>query len=170
MRIRDVTPDDAARLLAFRKALFAETEFLLYGPDDYALTVAEIAAQIERMSRDAASRSLIAENESGFVGFLSIFGSGVPRVRHAALLALGVLRAWWGQGVAADLMNEALRWAPTAGISRLELSVMATNSRAMAFYERLGFKIEGTRRRAYIIDGKPVDDHIMWYIFDAHPR
>lgn len=64
-------------------------------------------------------------------------------------------------------MNEALRWAPSVGLSRLELFVMTTNTRAIALYERLGFKFEGVRRRAYIINGVGVDDHLMAYVFEV---
>ena len=167
MRIRDVMTQDAEPLVAFRQRLFGETDFLLYGPGEYLMTAEEVSSQIERASQIPTNRNLIAEDDEGFVGFLSIIGSSVPRLRHSAHLALGVLRSAWGRGVATDLMNEALRWAPTVGLSRLELSVMTTNARAIALYERLGFKFEGLRRRAYIINGKAVDDHLMGYVFEA---
>jgi len=91
-------------------------------------------------------------------------------VRHSAHIALGVLRERWGSGVGTELMKEALRWAPTVGLSRLELFVMTTNTRAITLYERLGFKFEGLRRRAYIIDGVAHDDHLMGYVFDSGTR
>jgi RimJ/RimL family protein N-acetyltransferase len=167
VRIRDVVPQDAERLVAFRQALFGETDHLLYGPGEYLLTPEQVSSQIERASQVLTNRSLIAESDEAFVGFLSIIGSPIPRLRHSAHLALGVLRSAWGRGAATDLMNEALRWAPTVGLSRLELFVMTTNTRAIALYERLGFKFEGLRRRAYIINGVAVDDHLMGYVFEA---
>lgn len=167
MVIRDIVPQDADRLVPFRRQLFAETDFLLYGPDEYSFTAEEVVSQIQRAAQIPTNRSLIAENDGSFVGFLSVVGSSVPRLRHSGLLALGVLRGWWGRGVATELMTEALRWAPTVGITRLELSVMQTNGRAMALYERLGFRHEGSRRRAYMVNGRPVDDHIMSYLFEG---
>lgn len=109
---------------------------------------------------------MIAEDEGGFVGFLSVAGSPVPRLRHSALLALGVQRKSWRRGVVTALMNEVLRWAPTAGPSRLEFFVMTTSARAIALYEHLGFKFEGLRRHACIINGVPIDDHLMGYVFE----
>ena len=88
-------------------------------------------------------------------------GSAVPRLRHAATIALGIRRSHWGCGVGAALLQETVRWAPSAGISRLELFVAAGNTRAIALYQRLGFKQEGSRKRAYIIRGRPVDDLLM---------
>jgi RimJ/RimL family protein N-acetyltransferase len=167
VRIRNVITQDAERFVVFRQRLFGETNFLLYGPGEYLLTAEDVSSQIERASQVPTHRNLIAEDDEGFVGFLSIIGSSVPRVRHSAHLALGVLRSAWGRGVATDLLNEALRWAPTVGLSRLELSVMTTNTRAIALYEHLGFKFEGLRRHAYIINGKSVDDHLMGYVFEA---
>jgi RimJ/RimL family protein N-acetyltransferase len=118
------------------------------------------------MSQISTCRSLIAEVDDRFVGMLGVVGSPVPRVRHAATLVLGVLRSAWGKGVATAMMTEAVRWAPTVGLSRLELFVMTTNTRAMALYERLGFKVEGRRRPAYVINGVDVDDYLMSCIFD----
>ena len=43
--------------------------------------------------------------------------------------------------------------------------VLIRDQRAMALYERLGFKHEGRRGRAYMVDGKPVDDCVMAYLF-----
>lgn len=167
VRIRDVVPEDAERLVALRQALFRETDFMLYGPGEYSRTPAEVASHIQQSSRRATNRLLVAEGDGTFAGFLSVEGSLVPRLRHCGHLALGVLRSWWGRGVATGLITEALRWAPTAGISRLELSVMTTNERAIALYERLGFRFEGLRRRAYMVNGAAVDDRIMGYVFDA---
>src|ERR1700687_4963964 len=42
VRIRDLLPNDAEKLVAFRQALFGETDFLLYGPGEYSMTVEEV--------------------------------------------------------------------------------------------------------------------------------
>jgi RimJ/RimL family protein N-acetyltransferase len=44
---------------------------------------------------------------------------------------------------------------------------MTTNTRAIALYERLGFRFEGQRHRTYMINGVAIDDHLMGYVFDA---
>jgi RimJ/RimL family protein N-acetyltransferase len=167
VRIRDIAKQDAERLVPFRCELFGQTEFMLYGPGEYLQTPAEVAAQIERAAQIPTCRNLIAEVEDKFVGMLGVAGSPIPRIRHAATLVVGVLRGSWGHGVATALMTEAIRWAPTVGLSRLELFVMTSNVRAIALYERLGFQVEDRRRRAYIVNGVEVDDYLMSYIFEA---
>ena len=165
--IRDASPQDAAALIALRKSIFGETSFMLYAADEYSTSPDELATQLERIRASGFSRSLLAESEESLVGFLGITGSPIPRLRHSGQLFLGVLRSHWGRGVGRALLSEAIRWAPTAGLSRLELVVMNENTRAIALYERLGFRAEGSRRRAYMINGVAVDDQLMAYLHEA---
>lgn len=47
------------------------------------------------------------------------------------------------------------------GLNRIELEVYAFNSHARRVYEKVGFKLEGTKREALIWQGEKVDAHIM---------
>jgi RimJ/RimL family protein N-acetyltransferase len=43
---------------------------------------------------------------------------------------------------------------------KISLEVVATNSSAIALYDRIGFVKEGTRRKEYFVDGKCIDTHV----------
>lgn len=159
--IRDAGPADAAALVALRQAIFAETDFMLYGTGEYSASPEEVAEQLRRIAAAGHSRSLVADGSSRLIGFLGVSGFAIPRLRHSATVFLGVLRQFWGRGVGSALLAEALAWAPTAGLSRLELFVMKQNTRAIQLYEHAGFRVEGSRRRAYIVNGVAVDDFLM---------
>jgi putative acetyltransferase len=74
---------------------------------------------------------------------------------------MSVKHDWRRKGVGRALMTEALAWAPTAGITRVELYVYARNAAAIALYEQLGFVVEG-RRRNFIREGDAyLDDLVM---------
>ena len=165
--IRDAVSEDATALVALRKTIFGETDFMLYAPDEYTVTEVEASEQLERVTRSGHSRAIVASSDSGLVGFLNVMGSQVPRLRHSAVLAVGVRRSHWGQGIGSRLLMEALRWAPTARLSRLELYVALDNTRAISLYEKAGFRVEGQRKRAYVINGNSVDDQLMAYVFEA---
>lgn len=47
------------------------------------------------------------------------------------------------------------------GLNRIELEVYAFNPRARRVYEKVGFRLEGTRRQALLWDGDAVDAHVM---------
>jgi len=90
------------------------------------------------------------------------------RTRHVAFLGVGVARAWWGRGVASELMRLLLDWADNwVGLLRIELGVFPDNARAIALYERFGFQHEGRQRALALRDGAYVDSLIMARL---HPR
>jgi RimJ/RimL family protein N-acetyltransferase len=165
--IRDARPDDAGAYVTLQRALFGETNFMLFAPGEYRVSPEEVSAQFEKIANSGTGRRILALDQADLVGFLGVSGSPIPRIRHSALLVIGVLRSHWRRGVGRTLLTEAIRWAPTVGLSRLELFVMKSNSRAIALYEQMGFRVEGCRRRAYIIDGVPIDDQLMAYVFEA---
>jgi RimJ/RimL family protein N-acetyltransferase len=96
-----------------------------------------------RRSRDVAV--LVAENDSGILGRLSIVRDLHPACAHVADLGLMVARAHRREGVGMALLAAAEEWARGAGIRKLELSVFPHNEPARALYERCGFCQEGHR-------------------------
>lgn len=72
-----------------------------------------------------------------------------------------------GGDVATGLLNAARTWSREAGLARVELTVHPTNQRAIAAYQRAGFQIEGTRRRALLVGGKYVDEYLMSLLHEA---
>jgi len=64
----------------------------------------------------------------------------------------------YGSEAAALLLRHGFE---ALGLNRIELEVYAFNPRARRVYEKLGFRLEGTRREALIWDGEPVDAHTM---------
>ena len=65
-----------------------------------------------------------------------------------------------GQGLGTSLMRHVLREARRLGARRATLEVRASNAGARRLYERLGFRLEGTRRNYYT---NPVEDAlILW--------
>ena len=64
--------------------------------------------------------------------------------------------AWWGKGVAAEVITKSAAWLHDRnGICEIVLGVWLDNSAAIAAYENCGFKIEPTDR-VFIEPGKSV--------------
>ncbi len=83
------------------------------------------------------------------------------RDRATAYVVLGVLASASGQGVGGRLLDELDRWAAAHGVHRLELTVMASNERALRLYERKGYAREGRRRECFAVDHVLVDEFYM---------
>ncbi len=64
------------------------------------------------------------------------------------------------------LMKNALREAKLKGFEKVNLSVFHTNTNAIELYKKMGFKIVGTRKKQFLIDGIYYDEIIMDYFID----
>jgi len=58
-------------------------------------------------------------------------------------------------------MEELIAWAGMRGLTRLELTVISHNKRAVGLCPKMGFEIEGLRRRSLFIQGKYIDEFYM---------
>jgi RimJ/RimL family protein N-acetyltransferase len=141
--------------------LFAETSLLLWEPAEFVSTVEQEAQFIQRIVSKANSLLLVGFVPGTAVGILAAIGGERNRLKHSALLALGVLREHWSQGVASRMLGQVIAWAPGAGIKRLELTVHTSNDRAISLYRKFGFEVEGTRRCSLLVDGAFKDEYLM---------
>jgi ribosomal protein S18 acetylase RimI-like enzyme len=82
---------------------------------------------------------LVAENEARIVGVVMVGYEGHRGWINYLAVAPGRQR----QGVGRQLMAEAERVLRAAGCPKINLQVRPENKAAIAFYERLGFAIEG---------------------------
>jgi RimJ/RimL family protein N-acetyltransferase len=109
----------------------------------------------------------VAVSSNHVVGWCDIIPMSLPAHAHAAVLGMGLLPEYRGQGIGLALLEATLRHARLLGLVRVELTVHADNLRAIALYERVGFHIEGTKRDAVFIDGVYKDVVMMASIHRA---
>jgi GNAT superfamily N-acetyltransferase len=86
----------------------------------------------------------VAEAEGRIVGFVSV-GDSRTEKDAGELYAIYVLPEAWGTGAATGLMAAAKDWFAQEGYATAMLWVLADNPRARRFYEREGWRAEGTR-------------------------
>jgi GNAT superfamily N-acetyltransferase len=111
------------------------------------LSVDERAAQWRtRIERDSAI-VWVAETRGRVVGFASV-GPSRTEEDVGELYAIYVLPDAWGSGAARELMVSAKAWFASEGYATAMLWVLADNPRARRFYEREGWRAEGTRLEA----------------------
>jgi ribosomal protein S18 acetylase RimI-like enzyme len=161
--VREATVADAAALLAHLKALAAEPGINIpLALDEITTTLDQEKALLQDMHESPRAIMLVAESGGAIVGELSLKAISSRRaVQHVATLGMSVKQDWRRKGVGRALMTDALAWAPTAGIKRIELYVYCRNEAAISLYQKLGFEIEG-RRKAFIREGNEyLDDFVM---------
>ncbi len=161
MRAREAIPSDSARLVAFFRTLYSETNFMLFEPGEFALTEEQQARRIEEMSGSDAGVMFVCESDNELIGV--VFGNrGIARrTRHSLHVVIGVLQAWVGRSVGRTLLEALEGWARSRGLHRLELTVDVDNGRAIALYEKCGFEREGVKRHSRKIEGRYSDELYM---------
>lgn len=147
MRIRLATPDDAATILEFIRALAA------YEREPHAVRVdaATLAAQLREPA--PPFECLIAEDPEpvGFALFFSTYSTWRGR-RGIHLEDLWVTPVARKRGIGRALLQRLAAIAHERGCARLEWSVLDWNELAMSFYRGLG--------------ARPLDGWTTWRLTD----
>ncbi|MDR2213032.1 MAG: GNAT family N-acetyltransferase [Pseudomonadales bacterium] len=119
------------------------------------------APELEAVRKVVAARMplfFVAIKQDAIIGWCDVI---IPRqrdgFRHCGELGMGLLPEFRGRGLGTRLLRETLDAAHASGLSRIELEVYASNQPAIHLYERFGFKHEGCKRQARILDGQAED-------------
>src|SRR5689334_18381168 len=161
VRIRTARPYDAPALLDLKYRLDEETAFMMYEPGERDSSVRDLARDLAVVARSPNSVVLLAELGDQLVGYVELAGGSFRRSRATAYLVIGVLADAAGRGIGTGLLRHARDWAAAHDLHRLELTVMAHNTRAIRLYERMGFSVEGRRAECLLIDGQFIDELTM---------
>lgn len=104
---------------------------------------------------------LVARDDGKIVGWCDITPSKRHAIAHIGTLGIGLLPEYRNRGLGRKLALAAIERAQAAGLTRIELGVVAHNENAIALYKKLGFEMEGTRKKAHRMDGVYHDVHMM---------
>lgn len=103
----------------------------------------------------------VAKQGETVVGWCDIFPGSPESFSHAGSLGMGLLPAYRGKGIGRRLLTDCVAAAWAKGLLRVELAVRVDNSSAVRLYERFGFKLEGKKQWAMMVDGSLHDVLIM---------
>jgi GNAT superfamily N-acetyltransferase len=151
IRYRPATPRDTtvvAELMAAGFATYRDFAAPGWQPRSAIQEEAEVHARLSR--GDVHARLALAENgvAAGFTGWMPATrptGLGERAPCRAHLWTLFVARAWWGTGLAADLLAWSVDGMRESGYECAQLWTPTSHARARAFYEREGWGATGER-------------------------
>lgn len=164
--IRPAGHNDARFLAELQKNIEGESDFLLYGKEERALSTQKMRKQIIEWNQSVHSIHFLAILNGEHVGYLIVTGNETKRATHRAALLLGIQVDAQGKGIASSLLQKAEEWAITKAISRLELTVSEENTPARKLFEKIGYEPEGIRKNSIIINNKLHNEIYMAKILD----
>ncbi|MGA8871179.1 MAG: ribosomal protein S18-alanine N-acetyltransferase [Candidatus Acidiferrales bacterium] len=139
MIIRPIESRDINTILAIQQA---SPEVAQWTARDYARVV------------EGEMAGWVAEENGGVAGFLTARRAASDLEILNFAVRLDVRR----RGLGTSLLREAIAWAASFHAENAFLEVRTSNSPALRFYERYGFRLAGRRPRYY---AAPVEDALL---------
>jgi len=152
LEIRDAAPGDADAIAEINAAGWRAAYVGLIDRDrlehlPVKAWAREIRANLEQLSPD--SFSLVAELDGVIAGSCFVMGAardGDLLDQVAELVAIYIDPPRWRQGIGTALLHEALDRCGREGKEEISLWTLSGNRAAQVFYERHGFKPDGTEQ------------------------
>lgn len=144
--LRPLRADDLDALLPLQEEGAVAALGHIFPQETHPFPRGEVRSRWVHELADPAIRAYAAEEDGELVGFAATRGS--------ELFHLGTARSTWGSGLAGRVHDELVATIAVAGHPVAWLRVFEENRRAIAFYERRGW------RRT---------DEVSWSLFAPHP-
>lgn len=152
--LRVAVPSDAGALARTARAFFTQTFGAANRPEDMDAYLADAFSEQRQRAdlHDAEQRVWLALDQTGeIVGYAHVrHGAPGRSIELASNRAVEIARLyadprWHGRGLGPSLMNACLGTAREWGADLLWLGVWEHNPRAIAFYEKHGFRAIGAQ-------------------------
>ena len=108
-------------------------------------------------SQKYPENTVIAMDGMKVVGFISYGNFRDETIQAGEIIALYVLKDYYGKGIAQKLVKAAL--TDLDHFSEIFLWVLKDNKRAIAFYQKMGFTFDGQEKTLEL--GKPIKEKRM---------
>ena len=100
------------------------------------------------------------------VGWCDISPESLPGFTHCGRLGMGVHKDFRGKGIGNRLVVATLDEAREKKLERVELEVFASNQPAIELYKKVGFAVEGVKKKGRKLDGVYDDVVCMALLFE----
>jgi len=137
MAIVVLKKENLASFVEFRHQASLESEWI----ND--LTLARAREKLEKIDSDVNQQAYLAMMGGEVVG--QLFVVYYPDRETLKISLISTLLKTTGYGIGQSLMDKALKIANVFRAKKVELVVSSQNTKAIAFYNRYGFQLEGKK-------------------------
>ena len=160
--LRAVCKEDAIPMIAYLKACYEQTPYLMRYPDEFAVTAEQEATYLERQLVSPDVLMLVCEVEGKLAGNCQLDLNRWRKTRHRRQVAIALLKDYWGLGIGTAMFKEMIDKARQEKLEQLELEVIEGNQRAIGLYHKMGFVFTGEKPNAIRLeDGSSLKELMM---------
>lgn len=159
--IRPVNMNDAKEINEMRR-MEGIMENIMGLPSETVETSQDYLSRTDALRHQFVAVVKKDRNSELVVGTVGLHVHPLPRKRHSASIGIMVHTEYQGMGIGTKLLQTVIDLADNwLMLHRLELEVFADNEKAINLYQKMGFEIEGVRRKAAIRNGRYADEMVM---------
>ena len=100
------------------------------------------------------------------VGWCDVSPESLQGFTHCGRLGMGVHKDFRGKGIGKRLVTATLQQAREKKLERVELEVYVSNQPAIELYKKVGFAVEGVKKKGRKLDGVYDDVVCMALLFE----
>lgn len=153
---------DAGKIIEYLNIVGGESDNLLFGKNEFHMTVEDEERFIENLSGSRVSALFIGKINGEIACVGSMMSPGRKRIAHGADLAISVKKQYWGVGVGSLLMSAIIDFAKENKQTEiLHLGVRADNEAAIGLYKKMGFREIGRYKNFFKFDYGYRDEVLM---------
>lgn len=163
--LRKPTIEDAERIIKYANTVGGESDNLLFGKNEFHLTLEQEVEFIKKISVDDNMLMIVGIINDEIVSLSHIGSSNRKRIAHNSEISISVKKEYWRNGIATVVMEELIKFANQHSIIKnVSLAVKASNSNAIALYEKFGFEKVGMHKNYFNVNGI-FDDEILMDLY-----
>lgn len=157
--IRHANSNDAKDLLSMKKEYLHNCDTIPLFSDEYKNSLEDEEILISRLGQEDNSCLLIAESDGLLVGNIDLNGNQRRKLKHTAMIGMGILESWRNQGIGHMLISAALEFAiENKFLKIIWLEVYDSNIGAKKLYQKNGFEECGRMQGFFLEHGKKIDN------------
>lgn len=161
--VRSANVNDASAILSLAKSVMEEEIYQLTSAAEFKMTIEAEENWIRNHFDNPNHLILVAVLGGEIIGMLDFSNGHRQRIAHTGEFGMSVAKDFRGQGIGSLLLSALFEWATNnKTIEKINLSVHSNNERAIALYKKMGFEIEGVRKKDLKYkDGQYIDTVVM---------
>lgn len=137
---------DAVDMVQYLRDAAAETPFVLRLPEEITYTVEGEERFLRAVADSPNDCFIVCEVEGRIAGNCHLTFNTFAKTRHSCTVAIALRKEYWGNGIGTAMFEAMERAArEREGVRQIDLEVIDDNTRARGLYEKMGFRVVGSR-------------------------
>jgi len=160
--IRKAVKADAQALIDYGNVIGGESDNLLFGANEFGITLEQEERFIEGMANSKASGLFVALIDGEVVALANLSTHHRKRAAHTSEIGMSVRKKYWGLGIGDAVLDFIIEFAKASGqIEIIGLSVRVDNLAAQGLYRKKGFVEIGRYPKSTKIEDDYFDTILM---------